>query len=372
MQKPSESAFRHVRIEEGTITDSSRVRWTVRVDTSHTAKSPEDVEVISPYHNYEYGEGIHILPEVGAKCLLLFPSDGSMPRVLGFIGAAAAVQSTDGTPARSTADPNGSMTDVTLRSRRPQMNPGDMGMTTRDGNYFFVRRGGVVQLGAGPLCGRIYLPIRNFIRDLAENYTMDTLGGSIEWLTARDEEDPTGQAATSWTMSLREFAQDEKASVLVRYLPPRASGERTAWEVVVAPQNVDPTTKDYSSEVYTLKILTDGTRSEFVKADYSLTVQGSMSTDVSGDRSASVDGSDTVDARSINYTASQEAVLGGSVVKIGGPSATHPNVYGDVLLRWLSTQVWPVATIGGAMVAQPTPAQIAALSEILSSKVLTE
>jgi hypothetical protein len=253
------------------------------------------------------------------------------------------------------------------------MNPGDMGMTTRDGNFLFVRRGGVVQLGAGPLCTRIYLPIRNFIRDVAENYTMDTLGGAVEWITSRDEEDPSGQASSSWTMCLREFAQDQKASVLVRYLAPRTSSDtRTAWEVVVAPQNIDPSDKSYSNETYRLVMTTDGERTEFVKASYTLQVDGDLSGSVGGDREYTVGGADNVTADSISYSANNTAVLGGATVKLGGSGASHPNVHGDALVRWLSSQVWPVATIGGAMVAQPTPAQILALQEILSQKVLTE
>lgn len=373
MPKPSRSTYSHVRIEEATITDSSRARWTVKLDTTYSAKSPEEVEVISPYHHYEYGEGFHVMPEVGARCLLLWPSDQSVPRVIGFVGAPAAVQSTDGQPIRSTGDPQGSATDVTFRSRRPPMNPGDMGFTTRDGNFLYVRRGGVIQLGAGPLCQRIYLPIKNFIRDFAENYSMDTVGGAVEWLTHRQEEDPSGQANCSWTMCLREFAQDQKASVQVRYLAPtETAGSRTAWEVSVAPQNIDPVTKEVSSETYKLTIQLDGEKVEFIKASRSVTIEGDDSLDVSGDRSATIGGTDSVQAAEIEYVASGQAVYGGATVKLVGSGASHPIPLGDQLVNWLATQVWPVATIGGAMVAQPTAAQIAQLNQILSRKAFTE
>lgn len=372
MPKPSRSSFSHVRIEEGTVTDSSRATWTVRVDTSYTAKSPQDVEVLSPYHHYEYGEGFHVMPEIGARCLILFPSDQSHPRVLGFIGAPSASQSQDGEAVRSTSEPEGSTSDVTFRSRRAQMNPGDMGFTTRDGNFLYIRRGGVVQIGGGPMCQRAYLPLRNFIKDFAENYSLDTVGGDVEWITHRDENDPSGQAACSWTMGLREFAQDQKMTVQVQYLPQRTSGTRTAWEVVVAPQNIDPNTRAVSSETYRLTIATDGNRTEFVKATRDTQVDGDDSLRVGGDRTVSTGGADSLTAASIEHVADGTAVFGGGTVKLGSSSASSPLVLGDQLLTWLSSQVWPVATIGGAMVAQPTAAQIAALTQILSTKVFTE
>ena len=83
------------------------------------------------------------------------------------------------------------------------MNPGDIGMTTRDGNFIMLRRGGIVQLGATAMAQTVYIPIRNYIKQFCENYELHTLGGDVEWRVDRVESDPSGQAPSTYLLPQR-------------------------------------------------------------------------------------------------------------------------------------------------------------------------
>jgi hypothetical protein len=191
---PSHGRYSHFRLEEAVVTDVDRKTYTITVDTKHSSKTVTDIQVGSPYHHHDSGEGIHHLPEVGAICYLAFPSDNTPPFVLTYLGAASVVSTADGTPARSTPDGAGSDTDVSFRSKRPALNPGDIAITTRDENFLYLRRGGIVQIGATPISQRIYIPILNYIKDFCENYEMQTFGGDVAWTVGRQEDDPSGDA----------------------------------------------------------------------------------------------------------------------------------------------------------------------------------
>ncbi len=236
---PSHRRFSTFRCEEGVVTDINRRDWTVTVETRHTAKSPSEVVTLSPYHHFENGEGFHIMPEVGAICMLAWPSDNTPPFIMGYKPAASTTTSEDQeNPAG--ADLEGEPVDqaVSFRSRRPRdMNPGDIAITTRDENFLMLRRGGIIQIGATAIAQRVYIPVLNFIRDFAENYRMDTFGGDVEWRVYRDEDDASGDAPAEYTFHLNTNAQDEKATVRVRHMALAAPGDsqRAAWEVYVAP-----------------------------------------------------------------------------------------------------------------------------------------
>lgn len=334
-----------------------------------------DIQVLSPYHHYEAGEGIHHLPEVGAICLLGWPNDNTPPFVMGYLGAASVVESTDGNPIRSTSDGTGSTTNAGFRSKRPSLNPGDIAITTRDENFIYLRRGGIVQIGATPIAQRLYIPILNYIKDFCENYEMQTFGGDVAWTVGRVEDDPAGNAPATYTFHLNEFAQDAKATVRVRHLPLAGpgGGDKVAWEIQVAPQNIDRDTGDVSDPVYTLAVTITGDKTEVVgasrtvtvKGDDDLTVQGSQTVRVSGDAKLSADGS-------LQYIAGQNAVLGGTTVKLASSGAISPAVLGDALLNWFASAQWIPAPgpPGGPYVVNP--AALSQLYTVLSSKVFLE
>jgi hypothetical protein len=86
-----------------------------------------------------------------------------------------------------------------------------------------------------------------------------------------------------------------------------------------------------------------------------------------------VGGNDTLDVTgSLHLAAGRDAILEGARVLVGGTDAAQRAVLGDMLVTWLSSQVWPVQTVGTAVVASPSPAAIAALQQILSRTVFVK
>lgn len=371
---PSHNSYSTAIFEEGVITNVDKKAWTCTVETRHSAKEVPDVTWGAPYHHFSGGEGIHFMPEVGAIVDLCWPSDNMPPFIMAFLPAANAEQSTDGTPIRSTTD-GGSTTDVSFRSRRPDLNPGDIAITGRDGNFLYLRRGGVVQLGSTPLSQRVHIPVLNYIKDFCENYEMNSLGGTLSWVVQRQENDPSGDAPVTYTLQILEHAQDVKATVMVRSMPIPApdATEKMAYEIVVAPQGIDPHDGSYVSEKYSLLITMDGKKTELIGGSRTTTVQSDDTLTVHGSRVVNVDGDETHNVQGLlKLLGGPKAVLDGTAVFIGGEDATEPGVLGQQLVNALASMVFTVSPgpAPGSLVAGPlTPLQIAALQVILSPKV---
>lgn len=367
---PSHSRFSHFRCEECTITNVNRRTFTVTAESRHTAKTIEDIQVLVPYHHYANGEGVHHLPEVGAICLVGWPNDNTPPFVMGYLGAASVQQTTDGDPERSTVAAEGSPTDASFRSRRPQLNPGDIAFTTRDENFIILRRGGVIQIGATPISQRVYIPVLNYIKDFAENYEMHTFGGDVTWTVGRQEDDPSGDAPATYTFHMNEFAQDAKATVRIQHLPLGGS-DKAAWQVHIAPQGIDRDDGSVESEKYSLVITTGGQKTEIIGADRSVHVKGNDDLTVDGNRTTDIAGDDVTTARGkIESIASTQNVVAGAVVKHGSRNASIPHVKGTQLVQLLATSTWIVNPTTNTAVL--SPAAIAQLQTILSQKVFLE
>lgn len=176
-------------IESGRVIDVDIDTYTLSVTTQFTKKPQSGVSFATPYQHFAEGEGIYFMPEVGSLCWVCFPSDGSRPFVLSWAAA-----SDEGN----------------FKSKKMDLNPGDIYLGTRDGNFLILRRGGVLQIGGGPLAQRMYLPINNTIRDFCENYKLHTLGGDLEWTIKREENTTDGKRPASLRVHAREFANDPK------------------------------------------------------------------------------------------------------------------------------------------------------------------
>lgn len=175
-------------IERGRIVNVNIRTYTCDVTTEFTFKNKFDIPWQNPYCNQMMGEGINFMPEVGSVCWICHPSEeGRESFVLGF----------------TMVDEMGA-----YRGGRELLNPGDLHFSTRDGNFIYLRRGGVIQIGATPVCQRVYLPIRNIIQDYAENYELHTPAGDLTWQVLRKEEDADGHQACIYTLSYKEFADD--------------------------------------------------------------------------------------------------------------------------------------------------------------------
>jgi hypothetical protein len=364
---PSSNRFSHFYCESAVVTDVNRQTWTCTVQTVHSSKTYAGVQWSSPYHHYTGGEGIHFMPEVGAHCFLAMPNDGTPAFIMAFVAPPAVKTASSDAPIRSNENPGGSTTDVSYQSNRLDLNPGDLAMTTRDGNFLILRRGGIVQLGATPMAQRLYVPVRNFIHDFAENYELATPAGDVTWLVDRPELDPAGKAACSWTFHLQEFATDKMATVRVRHLPlAAAGGQKAAWEVSVAPNSIDRSSGAVGSATYTMLVTTSGEFTEMVGASRSIEIKANDELKIGGDQTTAVTGASKLTAKSVFVEASANATMVGKLVKLGDANATQPGVLGNALVEWARAAL--IDTPMGPMpFTQPT---LAALLDVLSKTVM--
>jgi hypothetical protein len=161
---------------------------------SYPHASHFDIPWMAPYLHQNQGEGVAVMPEVGSTCWVCLPSEsGRDAFVLGW------------TPVQE---------EGSYRAGRQLLNPGDLHFSTRDGNFVFLRRGGIVQLGATPVCQRLYIPIRNVIRDLAENYELSTPAGDLTWEVQRAEDSGDGHQGCLFTLACKEFSDDPNTNPL--------------------------------------------------------------------------------------------------------------------------------------------------------------
>jgi hypothetical protein len=176
-------------IEFGRVVTVNVKDFTLDVRVLNGEKAKFDITFMSPYCSQIQGEGINFMPEVGSTCWVCTPSDDKYSKafVMGW-----------------TMVPESGKN----RGGRQFLNPGDLHFSTRDGNFVFLRRGGIVQIGSTALCQRVYLPIRNIIQDYAENYELHAVGGDLTWTVARKEEDGGGHQMCLFSLAAKEFSDD--------------------------------------------------------------------------------------------------------------------------------------------------------------------
>lgn len=218
---------------QAVVTDVHPGTWRVDVVTKFDRRTYKGVQVGSAYLHYAGGEGINVMPEIGAKCHVTIPADGSEPFLSSFIApletkGAEKVVTGDGTTVlvspdgKTKANPG----DASFAAGRPRANPGDIILSTRDRNWIALRRGGVVEIGASPLAQRLYIPITNLVSDVAERYALETAGGAISWGL---QEGPTIEnSPTEWTQTFRVLANSTFADLRVSCGSVAALGERDA------------------------------------------------------------------------------------------------------------------------------------------------
>jgi hypothetical protein len=273
------------------------------------------------------------------------------------------------------------VSDASYRANRPVLNPGDMLWQGRDENFIVLRRGGVLQIGSTNICQRAYIPVANYIRDFCENYELNTAAGTLSWIVHPSETTPAANAPTEFSLVAREFAQDKMASIKVSVgslikEPQLPNEANTFVEVIVAPDNIDPTDGTTKSEVFILRIGRDGStytmqadravevtgtdtltvnkdQSITVKGNRELTVEGTLTENITGDRTITGDGGDAETWAAVKS-------ITASALKLGGTDASEPGVLGLQLLNWLATHTH---------IPNGPPVQAGALADILAKIV---
>lgn len=186
-----ESGYLPAVVETVRVVNVNIDAWSVDVVSEYGNKRWFDIQVMTPYFHYVNGEGIYVMPEVGALAWLCKSSAGDRAEafILGF--QSPYDESEDG-----------------FRDGRSALNPGDIMMATRDENFIILRRGGVVQLGSTPICQTMYVPINNIIRHFCEKFEINAFGGELLWETWRREESSDEDVFTTFYLNAKEKADD--------------------------------------------------------------------------------------------------------------------------------------------------------------------
>ena len=236
------------KIVQGRVMNVNLVKWTVDIAAQFDRKKYFNIQVGSPYLHHSNGEGIYVVPEIGATAMVCIPSDSAPPFVLAFVMAhqlvdASATDAPQGTSSHGTPTPNA--TDSSFAGGRPTAKLGDIWMRTRDGNFVILHRGGVLQIGATELAQRIYIPLNNQVMDVSENYSHHNAGGAITW--GLQDGPSLDKFPSQYQHTMRVFANDQYADIRMSmgkvYKPMSDSassdagiGDPVIYEVAVSPK----------------------------------------------------------------------------------------------------------------------------------------
>lgn len=343
-------------IHKARITDVDLASHTVSVATEFTAQPMTGISFSVPYHHHYNGEGILFMPEVGSLCWLCEPSDNSRAFVMAW------------SPAEIEGD---------FRSNRPELNPGDIYLGTRDENFLVLRRGGVVQIGGGPLSQRMYIPVNNVIRDLCENYHLNSIAGDLEWTVGREEETTDGNRPTKLTIKAKEKASD-KNPIAILQMGSHGEGSTTTLSLTVKASG-----SEGAATQILLTIGKDGKIALEAKSDIEWKLDGSLTleavediqvTSVTG--AVKIDGLTEFSAKSLNSKVESNGtttIQGGVsvsidslIIKLGGDGATSFAIKGTDLIAWLASHTHSVPALGSTLI----PSQAATLGSLLSKTVM--
>lgn len=345
-------------IESGRVLDVDISTYTLTVTTQFTKKPQSGISFATPYQHFVNGEGIYFMPEVGSVCWICFPSDGQRPFVLAW------------GPAQDEGD---------FRGKKKDLNPGDIYLGTRDENFLVLRRGGVVQIGGGPLNQRIFLPINNTIKDICENYSLSTLAGDLEWSIGRNEDTTDGKRPGLFALRAREFADDAQpiAELLI--------GSHSGDDKTILSLLVKDSGSDGAAQKVELKFTKEGTVEWTVRKDVVWTVDGKWSLEVKGDASlvsktgkvsvfASA-GAVEVDGKTgVKVNSAAQIELAAPLVKVGQKMSVGSGPQFPVLLATPELLIWFAAhihtsTAPGTPTSPPAapPPLVSATSKVTTS-----
>jgi hypothetical protein len=252
----AESGYYPALIETARIVNVNVLDWSIDLVTEYANKRFFDIQWMSPYLHYANGEGIYVMPEVGATCWICRPSAGKLatPFVLGF------KTEIDERDVEGGVGPA-----LNFRANRQTLNPGDMMMKTRDENFVILRRGGVVQIGATPTAQRLYVPIGNLIRDMCQGYLLQSFGGDMEWCVDRTDQSSAGDTKTSFRLRSKVTAADPEHAVFLT-CGSHPDDDNLRLSLIVRPDGAEG-----STDVVSLTMDKDGTVTWQVEKDFLVT-----------------------------------------------------------------------------------------------------
>lgn len=367
-----ESGYHGAVIETVRIVNVNIEAWSVDGVSEYGNKRFVDIQVMNPYFHYANGEGIYVMPEVGCLAWVCFPSSGehAAPFIMGY---------------QAPFDED----NASFRSGRMSLNPGDIMLRTRDENFVVLRRGGVVQIGATATAQRIYVPIRNFIRDFCENYELFTFGGEMTWITERDEKATDGAALTKYSLKAKSKANDEE-HIATLTIGSHGEGDPLTLELTV----FDSGDKG-AAEMVKLQITKEGDVNWTVEKDWTTTIKGDYT--ILGEGNISLDAAKegtfsaqkavlikssqdavTIDAmKNLLLKGGIDAVIDAPIIKLGGAGAIEPVVKGTQFLTFMAALIGQIAAIMQTVpptlptTAPSVAAMAGQLATLVSTKVFT-
>jgi hypothetical protein len=344
----TESVGKAATIEHGRVLDVDMASYTLTVTTQFTKKPQTGVTFMTPYQHFVNGEGIYFMPEVGSLVWICFPSDGNRPFVLGWA------------PGSDEGD---------YRAKKKDLNPGDIYLGTRDENFLILRRGGVVQIGGGPLCQRIFIPIENTVRDFCENYALNTLGGDLEWTIGREESTTDGKRPANLRILAREFSDDPKAVAKLE-IGSHEGDDKTILSLIVNDSGKDGAAKKielFFDKEGNVKWKVEKDVEWKVKEKFTLEVdkevliktKDKMNLEATKDLTAKGDAVTVEAAKGMTLKAGSPIDMTAPKINAGGQSG--PVAMATPLVTWLGTHIHPTTAPGAPTgpPAVPPPGAIA-------------
>lgn len=333
--------------------------WSVDCVSEKGGKRYFDIQIMSPYFHYMNGEGIYAVPEIGAVAWLCLPSEGryAAPFLLGYM--APFEQDT-----------------ASFRCGRQNLNPGDIMLRTRDENFIVLRRGGVLQLGATPVAQRMFIPVRNFIKDFCENYELTTFGGSLSWITERDDQTTDGTSPTTIKILAKEKANNPGHIVEVSIgshgedspttleLVVRESGEKNAQAKILLTLTKEGDVTWVVKKAMTITVTgdyfletEDGSIDIKSGKDITMSASGTVKVDATGDIQHKSSGSLSVSGKN--------SVVADAPTICLGQGGSNPIVKGNELMQFLAQMITTLS-------AYPPCAGVSSLAPSIPNLVSTQ
>lgn len=344
-----ESRYHAPVVETVRIVNVNIDEWSVDAVSEYGNKRFFDVQMMTPYFHYANGEGIYVMPEVGAMAWLCKGSAGEHAEffILGY------------------KSPHDEVSDG-YRDGRQALNPGDIMMATRDENFIILRRGGVIQIGATPICQTVYVPINNVIRHFCEKFEVNAFGGELLWETWRREESSNEDVFTTFYLNAKEQA-DDPAHVAKLSIGSHGDGDPRRLQLMMFPDG-----KEGSELVLDLQVDNEGSVAWSSRMNYTIVAAKNFSvateeenitfdsgkdlTAVSKEKMNLEGGKDVAVAAGgkMDVTSAKGLTLDGQTIKVGSGAAAEKMVLGTQLQQCLTqlitgikNLITPPGTAGG-------------------------
>jgi hypothetical protein len=156
-----------VRIVKATIVDVNPKTHVAQVSTAADGGGIiNDAVLGTPYAHARSGQGVASIPENGATCYLMYPSDNSPPVIVGY--------------SMPTGPGEGE------KGGRRDLNPGDTSITGDSRNFIITRADGTVEMGSNAASSIMTFPVDNLIRIVFENMEWFSTLGRMTWKSDKD------------------------------------------------------------------------------------------------------------------------------------------------------------------------------------------